>query len=359
MYNIRPRLKKLFAEEQFDALFIMNTEEKDANFTYLTGFEGGVFEQSVLVATRDGVTLLTSDLEEGIAAAEKPAGMEVKVIRGRAGLQKELNALLNNRRVGIDGAFLPYSYYRFLKKHSKPKSIKDASALFAQARVVKDEEEISRIGRAAAITKKALEAVPEYFKEGMTEQQLAARFNFLMGEYGSPKQAFDSIVSFGANCALPHHAPDSTKLRQNSMVLLDVGAMYRNYCADMTRTFIFKPDKSSAKYRRMNRLIEVVEEAQALGLRSIRPGVMGNAVHNAVADFIDRADGGAYKGRFIHALGHGIGLEVHDGEGLGLGKNVLKAGMVVSDEPGIYIPGFGGARKEDDVFVTKNGARFM
>jgi Xaa-Pro dipeptidase len=359
MKSARQRLDRLFSNGGFDALFLMNTEAKDANFTYLTGFEGGTFEQSMLVATRHGMTLLTSELEKGIAIAERPKELDVKIVDSRADMTNALGSLLKGRRVGITGSFLPYAYYRFLKKHSRPKSVKDATALFAEARMIKDARETESISKAVSITKKALAAIPDYFKEGMTELQLAARFNYLMGEHGSPAQAFDSIVAFGPNSALPHHSPDATRLRPNSIVLLDVGAKHANYCADMTRTFIFRPDRKSAKYARMNRIIEVVREAQALGLKRIRPGIPGSEVHNAVSDFINKADGGAYKGLFMHALGHGLGLEVHDGPGLGLQKNILKQNMVVSDEPGIYVHGFGGARFEDDVLITKNGARFL
>lgn len=357
---MRDRLNSVFSESGFDALVLMNTEEKDANFTYLTGFYGGVFEQDVLIAFPKRMVLLTSKLEAGIATEQRPREMEVVVVDKREKFQKELALHLKGKRVGINGSYLPYAYYRLIRKYAKAKSIGDARALFAKAREIKSQGEIDAMRKAVSITKRALGAIPEYFNEGMTELQLAARFNYLMMDYGSQKPAFDSIVSFGANSALPHHMPDSTRLRPNSIVLIDVGAMYGNYCADMTRTFIFRPDKSSGKYERMVAMHKIVEQAQRLGLDSIRPGVDGHDVHKRVADFIDAAEHGRYKGKFIHSLGHSIGLEVHDvGGGLGMQKNMLKPGMIVSDEPGIYVQGFGGVRIEDDVLVTKDGARFL
>ena len=360
MRSMRSRLSRVFAGSKFDALVLMNTEEKDANFTYLTGFYGGVFEQDVLMAFPDRMVLLTSELEAGIADEQRPKEMEIVVVDKREKFQKELGAHLAGKKVGISGGYLPYAYYKFIRKYAKAKGFGDAQALFARAREIKEPEEIDTMRSAVRITKKALGAIPAYFKEGMTELQLAARFNYLMMEQGAQKTSFDSIVSFGANSALPHHMPDSTKLRPNSIVLLDVGAMYKNYCADMTRTFVFKADRRSSKYARIMEMHKVVEQAQRLGLESIRPGADGHDVHMKVAEFIDTAEHGRYRGKFIHSLGHDIGLEVHDsGLGLGMHKNILKQGMVLSDEPGIYVQGFGGVRIEDDVLVTKDGARFL
>ena len=172
---------------------------------------------------------------------------------------------------------------------------------------------------------------------------------------------FPTIICFGANAAMPHHMPDDTKLGANEFVLIDCGSRYRNYCSDVTRTFIYKPDRKIAKYKKMLDMYNVVAQAQRIGMSEVMAGAQGKAAHLAAQDCIDKASKGVYKGTFIHSLGHPIGVEVHD-VGVGLypsEKDKLREGMVVSVEPGIYIPGFGGVRIEDDVLVTKKGMRVL
>ncbi len=182
-----------------------------------------------------------------------------------------------------------------------------------------------------------------------------------MAKYGADAPSFPTIVCFGKNAAVPHHVPGNVKLERNSFVLIDAGARYMGYCSDVTRTYIFKPAKKSQKYRRMLDMYNTVKEAQEIALRSIKPGIRCEVPYNKAKGHIDKAHGGIYKGRFIHGLGHQIGIDVHDvGPNLTLNsKERILENMVFSDEPGIYIEGFGGVRIEDDVLVTKDGGRFI
>jgi Xaa-Pro dipeptidase len=358
-YDIKARLKKVFSGANFDFLVIMNTNAKDSNFLYLTGFTSGVFEQSILIADKNSSTLLTNELEYDTAVEQAPEHMEVKCINSENDTGKAVREAIGKNPVGLDYDFLPYNYVSLLKKIIGNNKLYDATQQFSKAREIKDEFEISAMRKAVSITKEALKEIPNYFKSGMSENELRARFEYLLGSKGGEGLAFESIVSFGKNAALPHHSPDNTKLKPNEFVLLDVGAKYKNYCADMTRTFIFEPDKKTLKYKRMNDIIETVKEAQELGFKQIKAGVDGSEAHNAVTEFIDTARNGIYNGRFIHSLGHQIGIDVHDGTGLSPRSKILKEGMVVSDEPGIYITGFGGARFEDDVLVGKGHSSFL
>lgn len=357
--DVGSRLKKVFSGSKFDSIIIMNTKEKDSNFLYLTGFTSGVFEDTILLADKKRLMLLTSELEYDTAIGQAPHNMEVKCIKSEKDVKESIKDFVGSGNVGLNYGFIPYSYAEMLKKNIGESKIIDAETKLAEAREIKDIFEIESMKKAVEITKRSLTEISDYFKKGITEKQLRARFEFILGENGGEGLAFESIVSFGANAALPHHTPDDTKLKENEFVLLDVGARYRNYCADMTRTFIYAPDKKTMKYKRMEAIIDTVKEAQKIGLSRIKDGADGSAAHMEVADFINKAKGGIYKGRFIHSLGHQIGIDVHDGVGLTTISKKLRSGMVVSDEPGIYITGFGGARFEDDVLVGKGHSKFL
>ena len=200
-------------------------------------------------------------------------------------------------------------------------------------------------------------------KVGVSEKQVAAEFDSLILKFGADGTSFPSIVCFGRNAALPHHSPDHTRLKYGDFVLIDVGVKLDNYCSDVTRTIIFGTEKGRIKdYDRKAEILKTVKDAQSMAIKSIREGQIGEKPHLIAEKHINSVGGGRYKGMFIHSLGHSIGIEVHDGSGRFLSpgsKLVLKQGMVTSVEPGIYIPGFGGARFEDDIVVKKNGAMIL
>lgn len=342
-----------------DLILLANTGNEDPNFLYLTEFESGLFENNILLARRDRMMLLTNSLEYETALAQKNRIMDVVNIGNSNEMSKILKQEIKDKVIGINMGFLPAGSLGIIKKF-RPRKIIDISGAFAKARAIKDETELKKIRIANSITKKAFREIPKYFREGITEKEIAARFNYLMAYNGSDKEAFDTIVSFGKNSALPHHFPDSTKLAKNSIVLIDAGAKYKNYCADLTRTFIFKPDRASAKYKKMIGIYETVRKAQRIGLTKAVEEENGRNVHAAAVEFINTAYRGKYKGKFIHSLGHSIGIETHDpGASFSQQSVKLKKNMVISDEPGIYIVGFGGVRIEDDVLIGKNKSIFL
>ncbi len=357
--DIKTRLKKVFEGSKFDRLVLMNTDSEDSNFLYLTGFTSGIFEESVLIVSRQHMTLLTSELEYETAVEQAPGIMDVQIVKSGELSKALVKHASGAKSIGLNYGFLPNKYFQFIQEALKSEKFVDASENLARAREVKDSYEIALMRKAVSITKTALNEVQRYFQAGMTEKQLKARFEFILNSLGADGTSFSSIVSFGSNAALPHHMPDDTKLKQNEFLLMDVGAKYKNYCADMTRTFIFKPDKQSMKYKRMSEIMAAVKEAQKIGLEKARAGADGEDAHEAVANFINTVNGGIYNGCFIHSLGHQIGIDVHDGIGLTTTSKKLKENMVVSDEPGIYIKGFGGVRFEDDVLISKKKSVFL
>ncbi len=361
MRSIAGRLERIFRNAKADRILITNTTLKDSNFVYLTGLYGSAFESSILIADRKKATLITTVLEYDVAKKVCPKEVKVIAASARHRTMEVLAKQLRGKTVGINGAFLPYNLYKRIKKISKAKRLVDVSEAFSAARQIKDNEEIELMRKANRIALKAFAGIQKYLKAGVTEKGTAEAFDGLMKRYGADGPSFPTIVCFGANAAVPHHVPENTRLTKNSFVLIDAGALYHGYCSDVTRTFIFKPDKRSQKYRSMLDMYNTVKGAQALALKSIKPGVKCEDPHLLAMNFINGAFNGRYKDRFIHGLGHPIGLEVHDlGPSLRPGeKRKIKENMVVSDEPGIYINGFGGVRIEDDVLVTKNGGKFI
>jgi len=362
MKSMISRMGKVFKGAKVDAILLSNTKSQDPNFLYLTGFTSGVFEDDLLIVTRSREVLITGPLEYEIAKAQKPREMGVLKLgkREREETAKRVQKLLKGKRVGINASFLPYSYYKHYKKMTKAKAFIDVTENFSNARAVKDPDEIAKMRIAVRIIKRAINETFKSLKVGMTEKQAAAKIEYLIREYGGDGSSFPPIVCFGKNAALPHHMPENTRLAANSFVLLDCGAKYNNYCSDITRTIIFKPDKKSSKYKQMQEMIKVIETAQQSVMKYIRAGTGGNVSYDAVLKYINTVHHGRYKGRFIHGLGHSVGLEVHDvGTGLGGSKTRLKENMVVSNEPGVYIPGFGGVRKEDDIIVTRRGGKVL
>ncbi len=359
MLSMKKRLDKLFENSNVDAILLMNTGSGfDPNFLYLTGFTSGRFERDILVVTPTKEILLTSSLEYETAKRQKTKEMQVINARSSKQWKTILKKLMKGKVVGINGGVLPYNSYKALKKLTKAKRFVDVTKIFYNARSIKDESEIKSIRAANRIIMKALKSVQKFFKEGMTEKELASKVDQLMVEYGADGPSFPTIVCFGETSSLPHHMPENRRLQKSSFILIDCGSIYKNYCSDVTRTFIFKPDKKSSKYTQMLEMYNIVKEAQRLAFLSMKPGTKCNVPHNIASNYINKAAKGKYKGKFIHSLGHAIGIEVHDlGPGLyPSSKERMEPGMVFSDEPGIYIPGFGGVRIEDDVLITKKGA---
>jgi Xaa-Pro dipeptidase len=194
--------------------------------------------------------------------------------------------------------------------------------------------------------------IPDIVHEGIYEYEIAAEMNYLMEKYGATKPAFDTIASFGKNTAEPHYTHGDYKLKSGDFLLFDFGANYRKYNSDITRTFVF--NKSNQKQRK---IYQTVFDAQKIGLDKIKPGVKANYIHEEVSSYIDKTE---FKGCFIHSTGHSLGLAVHDGLGFSPEADFeLKENMVFTVEPGIYLPGFGGVRIEDDILIKRNGYELL
>jgi Xaa-Pro dipeptidase len=247
--------------------------------------------------------------------------------------------------IGFDD--LSLKLYKDLSERLGGAELKDESEVVKKMRMVKDADEVKLMRRAGALADIGMEAIKDSLGEGVAEHEVAAEAAYAMRKNGADDLAFPFIVVSGHRSAYPHGGVTDRKIRRGEFVTVDMGASYREYKTDITRTFIIGSPESKQKT-----IYETVLEANLAAHDKIREGANGADVHNMAMVVIEKAGFGEY---FIHGLGHGVGLEVHEGPSLGkTSKDTLRAGNVVTNEPGIYIRGYGGVRIEDTVLVTRS-----
>ncbi len=337
------RLRRIMRRRGIPSLLVMTRED----VRYLTGFTGSAGQ--VLVASR-GASLIT-DFRYQVQAARQVRSMDVVVLkRDAATAIRETAARFGAKQVCFDESSLTVERIRLLRRQGL--RLKGVSNPVAELRQSKDEVEIARIRKAIRRAEESFRELRRALRAGMTEQELGLRLEFLMRERGASRAAFDSIVASGPNGAMPHAVVSNRRLREGDLVTIDFGAEADGYFCDITRTFCV--GRPTARQRAVH---DLVLRAQEQAIKAIRPGVRCAAVDAAARDLIVAACHGEHFG---HATGHGIGLAVHEGPSLSsLSKQTLAAGMVVTVEPGVYVPGWGGVRIEDMVLVTDRGARLL
>lgn len=220
-------------------------------------------------------------------------------------------------------------------------------------RKVKDDNEIDLIRKSVGIAEEAFEAIRDEIKVGQSENYLAGLLGFELRSRGASGSSFPIIVAAGPNSSLPHYRPAETLIQRDQPLLIDWGALYKGYCSDLTRTLMIGRVQPKIK-----EIYKVVYESQLAAIKFLRPGVTTQQADRVARDVIDRA---GYKDFFGHGLGHGIGREIHELPSLRKsgGEEELRPGMIVTVEPGIYIPGVGGVRIEDDVLITHSGCEVL
>ena len=224
-----------------------------------------------------------------------------------------------------------------------------------QLRIVKSEAEIKIMEAAHRIQKKGLKWIEQFIKPGITEIELANKLDNKYKELGAEKVSFDSIIASGPNGSKPHAVPTTKKLKSGELVTIDTGIVYKGYATDVTRTFVV----GKLTNKKLIEIQKVLIEAQKLGVKAVKPGISTQAIDKVCRDYIKEAGYGQY---FVHATGHGLGIDVHELPNvspLSDPKFKLRAGMVITVEPGIYIPKIGGIRIEDDVLITKTGHKVL
>lgn len=338
--NSRLKLLRASLPETVDAILISRPE----NRAYLTGFTGSA---GYVLVSRDRALILTDFRYAEQATEQAP---DFTVMDSAPSLPDALQQALGDNnvlRLGFESDFVTFSIYQGFKEKLQVELL-PLPGVVEKLRMVKDTEELSRMREAANIAQEALQLTLPKIRAGVTEAFVALELEIAMRRLGADRAAFDFIAASGPRSSLPHGRAGERVMQAGDFLTLDFGAMYNGYCSDMTRTFVIgAPTPEQVK------IYSIVLEAQLAALSVIKPGLLGKDVDKVARDVITSA---GYGERFGHGLGHGIGRAVHEGPSAGSkGEDVLRANMVVTVEPGIYIPDWGGVRIEDMVVVTPAG----
>jgi Xaa-Pro aminopeptidase len=317
---------------------------------YFSGFTG---EDSFLLVGRRWARLLTDGRFSEQARIECP---HVRTITRSGRMIDAIAAALAGRkvrRVGIEGSHVSVSLKAGLDRALGKSRTKPFGGQIDALREVKDAVELKAIRKAVRVAEGAFRALTAGGRRkfvGRSEREVAGELEYLMRMRGADRAAFETIVAAGAHSALPHYRPGGTRIRRGDVVLIDWGAVVGGYCSDLTRVVF-----TGRIPPQIARVYEIVLRAQSAGLAAVRPGASCESADAAAREVIA---GEGYGEALAHGLGHGIGLDVHEGPRLGSrARGPLRAGMVVTVEPGVYLPGVGGVRIEDDVRVGPEGGR--
>lgn len=336
------RLRALMETSGLEALLVTG----EYNRRYLSGFTGSA---GVLLITADKAYLVTDFRYRSQAPAEAP---HFEVVEHGPKLSETLLDVLKQNGVttlGFEPQHMTYAAYTGYATDLKPVTLAPADALVEKLRLVKDETELAVMREAALLADRTFQHLLTVLAPGKRELDIAMELEFFMRREGATSVSFETIVASGERSALPHGKASERVLQSDEFVKLDFGAYYKGYCSDITRTVVL--GKPTDKHRR---IYEIVLEAQMHALANIRPGMTGREADALARDVIR---GYGYGDQFGHGTGHGLGMEIHEAPRLSLtGDIVLEPGMTVTVEPGIYLPGFGGVRIEDDIVITATGA---
>lgn len=338
------RVRASAASAGRDALVITNL----VNVRYLTGFTGSA---GLAWLGPDELVLITDRRYADQAESEaSQAGVDVRIeITNDAPKELLAAAGAGVDRIGLEAASVSWADQRKFAEWFSAELVPTIGAV-EQCRQIKDDGEIDRMAKAAAIADAALDEVRPMLAGGPTEQEVALSLDTAFRRRGAETSAFTTIVAAGSNAALPHIRPTERPIGSGELVIVDMGAVVDGYRSDMTRTMAVGEPDHEAK-----RVFETVRDAQQLGVEQVAPGTPISDVDKACRNRIE-ADG--WGDAFVHGTGHGVGLDIHEQPWVrATATEVLEVGQVITVEPGIYLPGFCGARVEDTVVVTKDGAR--
>lgn len=338
------KLRKKMAQVSIDCFLVTNP----ANIFYLSGFTG---DDGLLLITETKTYIITDARFEMQLQSQAPSWQHVIT---RNYLQAVCDLVAANKLVALGfESSLSYAEYDYLDENLVS-DIVAFTGLIEEIRSVKDEAEINKIKAACKLAGRGYNYILDKFKQtdALTERQLATELDYFMKKNGASDKSFETIVASGERTTWPHGTASDKVITQGDLVTLDYGYYLDGYTSDVTRTFAY-----GAQSNKVEKIYQLVDQARALTIAAIKAGVSGKKLDQIGRDYITDAGYGKY---FNHGMGHGIGLSIHELPNIGSRyDDVLKAGQIVTIEPGIYVPGVGGVRIEDDVLVTKTGYEIL
>ena len=339
----RGRLAKLLRKQGADAILVTNF----TNVTYLTGFTG---DDSFLLLTPKS-TVLLSDPRYTTQLEEECPGLDLEIRLPGVGMLDSIVRVVRQakvRKLAVEGGSVTVGLYEQIRDSMSKVELIRTSGLVEQLRLIKDREEVAQIRQAVWYAERAFGVIRSSLRGEQTEKEVADDLEHQIRLFGAKGCSFPPIVAVGPRAALPHATPTDQTISQSSFVLIDWGAKGPLYVSDLTRVLV------TAKIPpKLEHIYGVVLKAQRRAIAAVKPGATMHDVDRVARSIIAKA---GYGKTFGHGLGHGIGLDIHEGPRLAAGQHrPLRPGMVVTVEPGIYLAGWGGVRIEDDVLVTKTG----
>lgn len=341
------RLKKILRREEKFPYFIPSL----INIAYLTGFQGSF---AYLMVDEERSFFISDSRYEEYARSILPPSV-VFVLQGNdfSETLRKVVRLTGERKLFLEEHSLTLSNYLLMKRDLRGIRLVPGGDMVNHLRMVKDEDEISSIRKAAEITDACFQHLMGLIRPGVIEWDIAVEIEYFYRKNGCSKASFDSIVASGKGSSMPHYATSMAKrIERGDILLLDMGCIYNGYNSDLTRTVFMTSIESE-----FERIYQTVREAQERALERVRPGVLTGSLDGTARDLIA---GAGYGDAFGHSLGHGLGLEVHELPAVKSGGDVrLRKDMILTIEPGIYIPERGGVRIEDMVLVTSKGGEVL
>lgn len=350
------RVRALLSEQNLDCMLITHP----SNRVYLTGFTGEDIAPNEssghLFITSSDAVLVTGGVNTTQAEAQAP---HIRVVKREGGWPNADAAILTElgaHRIGYEAQAMLVGVFHGISEQLDEKSHEHewitADGLVEQLRIVKSESEIALLRKAFEITSEAFDRVAPTIEAGQTEWDVAWRIHQAFVELGAEGPAFPTIVAAGTHAARPHHEPGERVIREGEPIVIDMGARYHGYCADLTRTvWVGEPDE------KLREVYPIVAAAVEEAIERVQPGMTGADMDAAARGFIEaRGHGDA----FSHSLGHGVGVRVHEGPSASKeSEDILAVGNVITVEPGIYYPDWGGVRVEDVILITENGIEVL
>lgn len=336
--NRLAKLRKKMDAKGLDAVLVLMRE----NCTYLSGFTG---TSACLVISRGDAILITDFRYAEQASLQAPL---YEIVKYEGNAVAAIGEVLKSRgmdKVGFEETYLAYNKYIEYREKLGIKEFLPLEGAIENLRMVKDEKEINIIKKAVEIADNAFAHVLKYIKPGVSEIDIAAEIEYFMRKSGAFKASFDTIVASGERSSMPHGVASERKLKHKDAVTLDFGALYSDYCSDMTRTiFLGIVDNE------MKKIYNIVLDAQLKAIEGAFSGLSGREIDKIARDAINKA---GYGNNFGHGLGHGVGLQIHEEPRFSPNGHIeMKDGMVMTVEPGIYIKGYGGVRIEDIIVIN-------